>query len=238
MLSFFQKIPFRTMSTPLVVEILQILLLSFYSAYLIFSIIKTPTYSVLILALIGTAVIIVTNPVHSVFLLVSVFLGAAVALFKLQLEFMPLIFIIVYVGAIAVLFLFVVMMLDIKVTSKSNDFEKYLPIGGLIGDLFIINVYYILIEKDIFKYTPINLGYDIKHTNWLDFVDKVSNIETLGQLMYTYYFIYFLIAGIILLVAMVAAIVLTLQFNKNVKNQLLFKQLSRNAKSAVFLVQN
>lgn len=73
---------------------------------------------------------------------------------------------------------------------------------------------------------------------WVSSMDKVTNLEALGQLLYTYYFIYFLIAGIILLVAMVGAIVLTLQFNKTVKNQLIFRQLSRNADSAVFLARD
>ena len=180
-------------------------------------------------------VITVVNPVHSVLFLVLVFLNAAGMLFVLQLEFIPLTFIIVYVGAIAILFLFVVMMLDIKVTSKSNDFFKYLPIGGLIGSLFIFEVL-----------NTVNCSFVIPETfqsmdnyiPWVSSMDKVTNLEALGKLLYTYYFIYFLIAGIILLVAMVGAIVLTLQFNKTVKNQLIFRQLSRNADSAVFLARD
>jgi NADH-quinone oxidoreductase subunit J len=74
--------------------------------------------------------------------------------------------------------------------------------------------------------------------SWVSTLDKVTNLEALGQLLYTYYFVYFLIAGLILLVAMVGAIVLTLQFNKTVKNQLIFRQLSRNADSAVFLASD
>jgi NADH-quinone oxidoreductase subunit J len=180
-------------------------------------------------------VITVVNPVHSVLFLVLVFLNAAGMLFVLQLEFIPLTFIIVYVGAIAILFLFVVMMLDIKVTSKSNDFFKYLPIGGLVGCLFIfevlntLNYSFIIPNKDNIVNT---------FTSWISTVDKVTNLEALGQLLYTYYFIYFLISGIILLVAMLGAIVLTLQFNKTVKNQLIFRQLSRNADSAVFLARD
>ena len=183
----------------------------------------------------ASMVITVVNPVHSVLFLVLVFLNAAGMLFVLQLEFIPLTFIIVYVGAIAILFLFVVMMLDIKVTSKSNDFFKYLPIGGLIGSLFIFEVL-----------NTINCSFVIPENNyladnfisWVAIIDKVTNLEALGQLLYTYYFIYFLIAGMILLVAMVGAIVLTLQFNKTVKNQLIFRQLSRNADSAVFLARD
>lgn len=180
-------------------------------------------------------VITVVNPVHSVLFLVLVFLGAAGMLFVLQLEFIPLTFIIVYVGAIAILFLFVVMMLDIKVTSKANDFFKYIPIGGLIGTLFIFEVLQALNGSFAI---PTNITSTNSFLSWMSAVDKITNIESLGQLLYTYYFIYFLIAGMILLVAMVGAIVLTLQFNKSVKNQLIFRQLSRTADSAVFLVKN
>jgi len=180
-------------------------------------------------------VITVVNPVHSVLFLVLVFLGAAGMLFVLQLEFIPLTFIIVYVGAIAILFLFVVMMLDIKVTSKANDFFKYIPIGGLIGTLFIFEVLQALNGSFAI---PTNIASTTSFPSWMAAVDKITNIESLGQLLYTYYFIYFLIAGMILLVAMVGAIVLTLQFNKSVKNQLIFRQLSRTADSAVFLVKD
>jgi NADH-quinone oxidoreductase subunit J len=180
-------------------------------------------------------VITVVNPVHSVLFLVLVFLGAASMLFLLQLEFLPLSFIIVYVGAIAILFLFVVMMLDIKVTSKSNDFFKYLPIGGFVGSLFVFEI---LNSLDSCFVMPINSGTLGRSSSWVYSLDKATNIEALGQLLYTYYFIYFLIAGMILLVAMVGAIVLTLQHNKTVKNQLFFRQLSRNANSAIFLARN
>jgi len=180
-------------------------------------------------------VITVVNPVHSVLFLVLVFLNAAGMLFVLQLEFIPLTFIIVYVGAIAILFLFVVMMLDIKVTSKSNDFFKYLPIGSLVGGLFIFEVLNTLNYSFI---VPNKSDTANTFISWISTVDKVTNLEALGQLLYTYYFIYFLISGIILLVAMLGAIVLTLQFNKTVKNQLIFRQLSRNADSAVFLARD
>jgi NADH-quinone oxidoreductase subunit J len=193
-------------------------------------------YSFAAITLIAALLVItVVNPVHSVLFLVLVFLGAASMLFLLQLEFLPLSFIIVYVGAIAILFLFVVMMLDIKVTSKSNDFFKYLPIGGFVGSLFVFEI---LNSLDSCFVMPINSGTLGRSSSWVYSLDKATNIEALGQLLYTYYFIYFLIAGMILLVAMVGAIVLTLQHNKTVKNQLFFRQLSRNANSAIFLARN
>ena len=180
-------------------------------------------------------VITAINPVHSVLFLVVVFLGTAGMLFLLELEFIPLTFIIVYVGAIAILFLFVVMMLDIKIASKSTDFFKYLPIGCLVGGGFFFETF-CLLEANLT--VPSNLSLSSNNFSWFYIVDKVSNIEALGQLLYTNYFIFFLISGIILLVAMIGAIVLTLQFNKNVKNQLIFRQLSRSSNNAVFLVQN
>ena len=180
-------------------------------------------------------VISVLNPVYSVLFLVLVFLGVSGMFFTLQLEFIPLSFIIVYVGAIAILFLFVVMMLDIKVTSVYSNFFKYLPITSMIGGGLFFAIYFRL--KADFTF-PVSTEFPYSNVSWFYSVDKVSNIEAIGQVLYTHYFIYFLISGIILLVAMIGAVSLTLQFNKKVKNQFLFRQLSRKAYNALFLVQN
>jgi NADH-quinone oxidoreductase subunit J len=184
----------------------------------------------------GVSVITLVNPVHSVLFLVFVFLGASGMLFTLQLEFIPLTFIVVYVGAIAILFLFVVMMLDIKVTSKTSDFFKYIPIGGLIGSFFIVGI------MQAFKLSLISPQPGLftgPVLSWGVAVDKINNIESLGQLLYSFYFIYFLLAGFILLVAMVGAIILTLKLSKNLKtNQQVFKQLSRNSDIAIFLIRH
>jgi NADH:ubiquinone oxidoreductase subunit 6 (subunit J) len=172
--------------------------------------------------------------VHSVLFLVLAFLTTSGILFTLHLEFVPLIFIIVYVGAIAVLFLFVVMMLDIKLTSKTNDLFKYIPFGFLVGSFFILEILYVLNDDFCAPQKLINEDFFF----WFMCVDTISNIECLGQLLYTYYFIYFLVSGMILLVAMVGSIVLTLNPNKKVKSQTLYKQLSRSANKAIFLARN
>lgn len=180
-------------------------------------------------------VISVLNPVYSVLFLVLVFLSVSGMFFILQLEFLPLSLIIVYVGAIAILFLFVVMMLDIKVTSSSNNFFKYLPITSVIGGGVFLVVFFRLKTDFVFP------GYSevpFLVVPWFYSVDKMPNIEAIGQVLYTHYFILFLISGIILLVAMIGAVSLTLQFNKKVKNQFLFRQLSRKAFNALFVVQN
>lgn len=180
-------------------------------------------------------VISVLNPVYSVLFLVLVFLSVSGMFFILQLEFLPLSLIIVYVGAIAILFLFVVMMLDIKVTSSSNNFFKYLPITSVIGGGVFFVVFFRLKTDFVFPGYP---EMPFHAVSWFYSIDKMPNIEAIGQVLYTHYFILFLISGIILLVAMIGAVSLTLQFNKKVKNQFLFRQLSRKAVNALFIIQN
>lgn len=178
-------------------------------------------------------VISARNPVHSVLFLILVFMNASALLLLIEAEFIAIIFIVVYVGAIAVLFLFVVMMLDIKIAESSRDFYKYLPFGSLIGFIFFVEIF-LVVNGDL--PAPIS-GYtlDPQYVNWGQLIDPVTNIEALGQILYTYYFIYFLIAGLILLVAMIGAIVLTMQFNRQVRRQVVYRQVSRNFENAIFL---
>lgn len=187
-----------------------------------------------LLVLSAVLVISVQNPVHSVFFLILVFLTSTIFLFLLEVEFISLLFCLVYVGAIAVLFLFVVMMLDIKVTRAENDFFVYLPMGIFLGLIFFLEVFMTLLEN----FVPISpLDSQQIYTNWILSLDTVTNVEVLGQLIYTYYFVYFLLAGIILLVAMVGAIVLTLNFRQKAKHQFVFKQLLREKKNSIYLVK-
>lgn len=176
------------------------------------------------------------NPVNSVLFLVSSFICFSVTLFLLQLEFIPLMFIIIYVGAIAILFLFVVMMLNIKLATKISDFFKYFPFGSLVALFFGVCI---LIQLNHNVVTPqiVNKLLYQEHF-WFLFLDKVTNLEVLGRVLYTHYFLLFLLGGIILLVAMIGSIVLTFQYNKKVKNQYLFRQLSRNQKTALFFLSN
>lgn len=187
-----------------------------------------------LLVLSALLVISAQNPVHSVFFLILVFLTSAIFLFLLEVEFLSLLFVLVYVGAIAVLFLFVVMMLDIKVTRAENDFFIYVPMGIFLGLIFFLEVFMTLGEN----FVPISpLDSSQLYTSWILNLDTLSNIEVLGQLIYTYYFFYFLIAGIILLVAMVGAIVLTLNFRQKAKHQFVFKQILREKKNSIYFIK-
>jgi NADH-quinone oxidoreductase subunit J len=173
------------------------------------------------------------NPVHSVMFLVLVFLFSAGLLFCLEVEFLALSFIIVYVGAIAVLFLFVVMMLDIKIGDNSLGFLNFGPIAYFITFLFLLEITIPLV-KGVTGYPNGSLGVDYLYMNWFNQIDVITNLEAIGQLLYTYYFVFFLVSGFILFVAMLGAIMLTLSLKKSVKKQIVYKQLSRHHENALF----
>jgi NADH:ubiquinone oxidoreductase subunit 6 (subunit J) len=184
----------------------------------------------------GLMVIRVENPVHSVLFLILTFFNVSGLLLLLEVEFLAMVFLVVYVGAIAILFLFVVMMLNIKITRDSNDLFRYLPIGIIIGLIFLMEIF-LITSKDYVPLLDTNLS-SIGFIEWTKTINSTSNAEVIGQLMYTYYFYFFLVAGFILLVAMIGAIILTMQAQANVKRQQVFQQVSRNLESAVFLVGN
>ena len=180
-------------------------------------------------------VVTVSNPVHSVLFLILAFVGSAAILLLLEIEFLSLMFIIIYVGAIAVLFLFVVMMLDIKLTHSNTSYLRYFLIGKFLALVFFIETYY-LIDETLFSPSFFSeLTFSSSYSDWVIRLDSLTNMECLGQFLYTYYFFHFLIAGILLLVGMIGAIVLTLHVNHASKNQLICKQLSRQLKNATFL---
>ena len=168
------------------------------------------------------------NPVHSVLFLILVFFNAAGLLILLGLDFFAMIFLVVYVGAIAVLFLFVVMMLNIKLAEINEKRLRYLPVGGFLGLLFLFEIF-LIVDNDLIplignagEYSP-ESGF----TQWALFVDSLTNIEALGLLIYTFYFAFFLMASLILLVAMIGAIVLTMHKGVLVKRQQVFQQNTR-----------
>lgn len=183
----------------------------------------------------GALVIQARNPVHSVLFLVLVFFNAAGLLVLLGLDFFALIFLVVYVGAIAVLFLFVVMMLNIRIAEISEKRLRYLPVGGVLGLLFLLELC-ILIDNDLIPLTknPIFTseltGYttNFSFIDWQMYTHTSHTIEALGNLLYTYYFGFFLIASLILLVAMIGAIVLTMQKSIRIKRQQVFLQNNRD----------
>ena len=185
------------------------------------------------IALISSIMVIsARNPVHSVLFLILAFFNAAGLLILMEMEFLSLIFIVVYVGAIAVLFLFVVMMLNVKISEVEDEVLQYLPVGGTIGLIFLFLIFFI-IEGDFVSF---NGQANIIYLDWFQQVDVVSNIETLGQVLYTEYLVYFLLAGVIFLVAMVGAIVLTMSTRTSLRRQLIYQQVSRDFDNSTLLV--
>lgn len=176
----------------------------------------------------GIMVIQSRNPVHSVLFLILVFMNVAALLILLGLDFFAMVLLVVYVGAIAVLFLFVVMMLNIKLAEVNEQKLRYLPIGGLIGLLFLFEMF-VMIDNDVYFY---DLGF-YSFTEWSTLVQNSTNIEAVGQLVYTYFFHDFLLAGIILFVAMIGAIVLTMHRGANIKVQDVFEQNTRDFQKTV-----
>ena len=169
-------------------------------------------------------VISTKNPVHSVLFLILAFLNAAGIFVILHAEFLAMILIIVYVGAVAVLFLFVVMMLDIKTTIEKSNILQYLPIGLFIGFVFIAELVIVLIN------TKLELSNMQILSNPLNKFAELSNTKAIGSVLYTDYILHFQLAGVILLVAMIGSIVLTLRERTGVKRQSVVEQLSRSSK--------
>ena len=175
-------------------------------------------------------VVVAQHPVFSLLFLVSSFIFSSFLLFLLECEFLALLFIIVYVGAIAILFLFAIMMLESKLSNLSRNTMKYIPVGFFFGILLVIPL---LREVSVF-FNPnmdSNFFYLNKYQNWYDLVDSVTDVEVYGQLLYSYFVLQFLIAGLILLLVLVGVVYLTNNYNNNQAiEQSIFKQLSRNSK--------
>jgi NADH-quinone oxidoreductase subunit J len=156
-------------------------------------------------------VIVSRNPVHSVLYLILAFVNASGLFILLGAEFLGMMLIVVYVGAVAVLFLFVIMMLDVDFVELREGFLEYLPIGLVIGGIFLVEL--LLVAGG----WVINPGTVKQITAAIP--TNVSNTEALGLVLYTKYIHYFQIAGMVLLVAMIGAIVLTLRHKVKVKRQ-------------------
>ena len=180
----------------------------------------------------GVMVIQARNPVHSVLFLILVFFNAAGLLVLLGLDFFAMIFLVVYVGAIAVLFLFVVMMLNIKIAEINEKRLRYLPIGGVLGLLFLFEVL-LIVDNDLIPLLLYNTESFLEFQNssfinWSENLQTVTKINAIGNLVYTYYFYFFLLSSLILLVAMIGAIVLTMQKGIRIKRQQVFLQNTRD----------
>ncbi|MEI7804526.1 MAG: NADH-quinone oxidoreductase subunit J [Hyphomicrobiales bacterium] len=172
-------------------------------------------------------VIAAKNPVHSVLFLILAFVNAAGLFVLLGAEFLAMILIVVYVGAVAVLFLFVVMMLDVDFAELRQGFLQYLPVGAVVGMIFLAELLLVVGGWTI--------GSNVSIAAPIPAMDKVSNTEALGLVLYTKYVFFFQTAGLILLVAMIGAIVLTLQHRVRVRRQDIGEQVARTPAMSVEL---
>src|ERR1700749_5185663 len=180
--------------------------------------------------LIAAAVMVIAgrNPVHSVLFLILAFFNAAALFVLLGAEFLAMILVIFYVGAVAVLFLFVVMMLDVDFAELKRGSLQYLPFGVLIG---LILVAELVMAGSVWVLKPVVAGAISDATP-----KGMTNTEALGRILYTDYVYYFQIAGLVLLVAMIGAIVLTLRSRPGVRRQVIAVQNARTAAMAVDMV--
>ena len=176
-------------------------------------------------------VVAARNPVHSVLFLILAFINAAGLFILLGAEFLAMILIVVYVGAVAVLFLFVVMMLDVDFVQLREGFLQYLPVGALVGLILLVEL--IAVLGGVFL-APELAGPPAAP---IPPPDELTNTAAIGRLLYTRYILFFQIAGLVLLVAMVGAIVLTLRHKEGVKRQDIARQVGRTREEAVEVVQ-
>ncbi len=180
---------------------------------------------------IAAAVMVVSarNPVHSVLFLILAFFNSAGLFVLMGAEFLAMILVVVYVGAVAVLFLFVVMMLDINFVALREGFLQYLPVGGLVGLILLVELILVAGAWAVAPEAAAVSGVPIPPP------DQVDNTEALGRVLYTKYVYLFQAAGLVLLVAMVGAIVLTLRQREGVRRQSISKQVGRRREEGVEL---
>ena len=181
-----------------------------------------------IIAVFSAVMVVVSkNAVHSVFFLILDFISVSCLFIMIGAEFLGMIMLIVYVGAVAVLFLFVVMMLNVSFTKVKEGFSTHLPIGLLISLIVFLEI---LVVLGGWKYKD-----DVVTTSSIVLKQNITNTEALGNLLYTDYIYLFQIAGMILLVAMIGAIVLTFRKREGIKRQNVFEQISKERADSVFL---
>ena len=171
----------------------------------------------------GLMVISSRNPVHSVLFLILAFFNAAGLFVLLGAEFLAMLLVVVYVGAVAVLFLFVVMMLDINFVELREGFQRYMPLGLGVGGVLLAEILFVFFNSADMPETVV-------------MVNEVSNTRALGRILYTDYIYLFQLAGLILLVAMIGAIALTLRKRENVRRQSIASQIERTRADSVEVV--
>jgi NADH-quinone oxidoreductase subunit J len=178
----------------------------------------------------GVMVIVAKNPVHAVLYLIFAFFNAAGLFILLGAEFLAMLLIIVYVGAVAVLFLFVVMMLDVDFAELKAGFIKNAPIGLIVGGIVLAELILLFVGR--------GFGLDVGTAPGAAAqAADVPNTQALGMVLYTRYVYLFEVAGLILLVAMIGAIVLTLQHKPGVKRQSIAAQVARRPETSIEVVK-
>ncbi len=177
----------------------------------------------------GLLTVIARNPVHSVLWLILCFLSSAGLFVLLGAEFVAMLLIIVYVGAVAVLFLFVVMMLDVDFAALKAEMARYVPVAGLIGIVLLMQL---SLAYGAWEFSD---GIDQRLGNPMPPLDEAHNTQALGLILYDRYFLVFQLSGLILLVAMVGAIVLTLRHRQDIKRQNVLAQMYRDPAKAMEL---
>jgi NADH-quinone oxidoreductase subunit J len=192
--------------------------------------IATIFFYIFTVILLASAAMVVSarNPVHSVLFLILAFFNAAALFLIAGAEFLAMVLVIVYVGAVAVLFLFVVMMLDVNFAELRSGFQRYLPVGAAIGAVLFIELVVIYGGWKIAPAAP---------TLRLSPAPAISNTQALGDVLYTDYIFLFQAAGLVLLVAMIGAIVLTLRDRKSSRHQSIRMQTSRTVAETLEMVE-
>jgi NADH-quinone oxidoreductase subunit J len=182
-------------------------------------------------AAIASSMLVITarNPVHSVLFLILCFFNAAGLFVLLGAEFLAMILVVVYVGAVAVLFLFVVMMLDVDFVEMREGIAQYLPVGATLGLILLVEM---ILLVGTWTISP-----DLIANATSPAAGGITNTQAIGQILYTKYVFFFQLSGLILLVAMIGAIVLTMRHKPNVKRQVIADQVARGPATAVEVKQ-
>jgi len=182
------------------------------------------------LSIIASALMVIFSkqPINSVLFLIFSFINASGLFLLAGAEFLALIIVIVYVGAVAVLFLFVIMMLDFNPDNIKEETKKYLPVGLMVGGVLFFEIILMMYSPELFSKDFQIIGRIVE--------TDLTNTEILGNLIYTEYFLQFQMAGFILLVAMIGAIVLTLRHRDYVRRQVISDQISRDSSTSIELI--
>ena len=181
----------------------------------------------------GFAVVSARNPVHSVLFLIAAFFSAAGLFVLMGAEFLAMLLVVVYVGAVAVLFLFVVMMLDVDFAALRQGFARYMPLGGLVAGGLAIEM--VVVSTTVATQGAARLN-DQPMARGAAAAANVTNAEAIGRVLYTNYIYFFQAAGMVLLVAMIGAIVLTLRHKPHVRRQVIADQVARTPGAGLRMV--